>query len=586
MNIQEFDILLSIADKKHMTQRELASACGYSLGTVNQSLQNLISNAYLAADGELTSKAQKLLKRNKPKRAIIMAAGMGMRMEPINTKLPKGLLQIKGQRIIERQIEYLHAVGIYEIYVVVGFKKERFEYLIDDFGVELIVNEEYAVKNNLHTLALAQAYLNCAYVIPSDLWCEENPFRKRELYSWYMVSDEKCKVSDVRMNRKLELVPVSAKEQGDRMVGISYIAADDADRIRQRIIQMDALARYDGVFWEEALYDEKRRMIVTGRRISADRITEINTYDQLRELDNEFFQQKCSVSDTITGILGVDSSSIRDITSLKQSTTNQSFSFYCNDKQYVLRIPGEEMEKLVNRAGEETAYRMLKGKGICEDVVYLNPENGYKISQYLEHTRVCDPRNWEDVDKCMGKLRQMHALNLQIPQTFDIFEKINYYESLWEGIPSEYQGYAQTKENVMSLRGFVEQNISQWTLCHNDAVPNNFIFAEDDQGKEKIYMIDWEYAGMQDPHVDIAMFGVYASYNKEQMDRLIDGYFPEGCPEKTRTKIYCYVAVCGMLWSNWCEYKRNLGMEFGEYALRQYRYAKEYYRIAMSKIGE
>ena len=73
-------------------------------------------------------------------------------------------------------------------------------------------------------------------------------------------------------------------------------------------------------------------------------------------------------------------------------------------------------------------------------------------------------------------------------------------------------------------------------------------------------------------------------YNKRQIDRLISIYFEGDCPNETRVKIYCYIAACGLLWSNWCEYKRSLGVEFGEYSLRQYRFAKEYYRIASEEI--
>lgn len=102
--------------------------------------------------------------------------------------------------------------------------------------------------------------------------------------------------------------------------------------------------------------------------------------------------------------------------------------------------------------------------------------------------------------------------------------------------------------------------------------------------KEEIRLIDWEYAGMQDPHVDVAMFCIYSLYNKRQVDRLIAAYFTEGCSDETRIKIYCYIAACGLLWSNWCEYKRNLGVEFGEYSLRQYRYAKDYYRIVQEEL--
>ena len=84
---------------------------------------------------------------------------------------------------------------------------------------------------------------------------------------------------------------------------------------------------------------------------------------------------------------------------------------------------------------------------------------------------------------------------------------------------------------------------------------------------------------MQDADVDIAMFAVYALYERDQVDDLIDAYYMEGCPKNVRRKIYAYIAVCGLLWSNWCEYKHHLGVEFGEYSLRQYRYAKEYYKI-------
>lgn len=85
---------------------------------------------------------------------------------------------------------------------------------------------------------------------------------------------------------------------------------------------------------------------------------------------------------------------------------------------------------------------------------------------------------------------------------------------------------------------------------------------------------------MQDPHVDIAMFCIYSLYDKQQCDQLIDIYFDGKCDQVTRVKIYAYISICGLLWSNWCEYKRGLGVEFGEYSLYQYRYAKDYYRYA------
>ena len=115
-----------------------------------------------------------------------------------------------------------------------------------------------------------------------------------------------------------------------------------------------------------------------------------------------------------------------------------------------------------------------------------------------------------------------------------------------------------------------------FVLTHIDAVPDNFLFTE-----EGIRLIDWEYAGMQDPHVDLAMFAIYALFDEQEFDHLMEAYFKTKPGRKTRMKLYAYVAVCGLLWSNWCEYKRMLGVEFGEYSLRQYRYAKEYSKIVL-----
>lgn len=80
--------------------------------------------------------------------------------------------------------------------------KEQFEYLIDEYGVELIVNEQYAETNNFHSLALASEYIANTYIIPCDVWCNLNPFHHQELYSWYMDSDLVDNDSTVRVNRK------------------------------------------------------------------------------------------------------------------------------------------------------------------------------------------------------------------------------------------------------------------------------------------------------------------------------------------------------------------------------------------------
>lgn len=582
MNKQESDILNALLLEPFINQRVLAEVSGHSLGVVNRSLKELIKAGYLNEAICPTAKAVAEYKNKTPKRAIILAAGFGMRMVPINTEMPKGLLEVNGEPLIERIIKQLHEVGIQEIYIVVGFMKEKYEYLMDEYGVELVVNPDYAAKNNLHSLRLVKEHLENAYIVPCDIWCDRNPFHRHELYSWYMVSDLVENESNVRVNRKMELVTVPENVGGNAMIGISYLTKEDSDTVSARIEELCKKPQYDGSFWEEALYN-KDRMIVTARVVHSADVVEINTYEQLREIDSDSNQLKTDAIRLICKALCAKPEEVTDITVLKKGMTNRSFLFTCKDKKYIMRIPGEGTDQLINRRQEAAVYYAIADKNICDDIAYINPENGYKITEFLEDARVCDPTDYEDVKKCMNRLRDFHALKLKVAHEFDIFGQMEFYETLWDGTPSVYKDYEKTKANVWSLKPYIDAHTGEKILTHIDAVPDNFLFVQKD-GKEEIRLIDWEYAGMQDPHVDIAMFCIYSLYNKRQVDRLIAAYFTDGCDDATRIKIYCYIAACGLLWSNWCEYKRNLGVEFGEYSLRQYRYAKDYYRIVQDEL--
>lgn len=264
--------------------------------------------------------------------------------------------------------------------------------------------------------------------------------------------------------------------------------------------------------------------------------------------------------------------------------TNHSFLFDYAGRKYILRIPGEGTEMLINHRQEAEVYQVIRGKGICDDNLYMDPLTGCKITAYLKNARVCDPLNREDVNRCMDKLRSFHNSAYHVMHRFDLYKQILFYESL-RNRKSDYEDYWQVKERVFSLEKYVEAHTVRETLTHIDAVSDNFLFVKGENGEEELYLIDWEYAGMQDPHVDIAMFCIYAFYNREQIDNLMQIYFEDKVSGETRIKIYCYIAICGLLWSNWCEYKKSLGVDFGEYSLRQYAYARDYYKVICEELG-
>ena len=379
-NKQESDILKTLLSEPYINQRILAETSGHSLGVVNRSVRRLIETGYLDKQVRPTSKAKREYEAKSPRNAVILAAGFGMRMVPINREIPKGLLEVNGEPLIERQIKQLKKAGIMEIYIVVGFLKEKYEYLIDKYGVELVFNPDYAVKNNMHSLKLVLEHLSNTYIVPCDIWCDRNPFHQHELYSWYMVSDIVENESDVRVNRKMELVKVSESSGGNAMIGIAYLLDEECRIVRKKIEELCRDSCNDNLFWEQALYDNEK-MIVPARVTHASNVVEINTYEQLRELDEESNHLKSDALDVIADVFHVSVDDIVDIKVMKKGMTNRSFLFSCNGGDYIMRIPGEGTARLINRGQEAEVYRTIKGRGFCDDLIYMNPENGYKIGR-------------------------------------------------------------------------------------------------------------------------------------------------------------------------------------------------------------
>ncbi|MDO5714628.1 MAG: NTP transferase domain-containing protein [Tissierellia bacterium] len=575
MNKCENDILTAIYRNGFTTQRDLASETGCSLGKVNKALQHLRETAYLTAQNELTLEAMARIQAFRPKNAVILAAGYGMRMVPINTETPKGLIQIYGEALIERLIGQLHAVGITDITVVVGYMKESYEYLIDKYGVELVVNMTYAKKNTLHSLGCVLDRIDNTYIVPCDLWCRENPFADVEMYSRYWMTDRTSDESDWRINTKGEIVADAVT--GLEPFGLAYVGPDTADMLKEKMARMMGDRKYNRDYWERAAF-RKGKMMFAGVKVPAVDYVEINTYEQLRELDSGSDHLDSAVIAVIKDTLAVDATEIVDIEVLKKGMTNRSFLFTCRGSRYIMRIPGKGTEKLINRQQEYDIYQTIKDGGFADEVLYINPTDGYKLTRFIENATNCNPQDLDEVAACMAVLRDFHNRRYKVNHEFNLFEKLEYYEMLRGDTPSAFRDYSETKARMYELKAFIDGLPIEKALTHVDAVADNFLIVKDANGIRDVRLIDWEYGGMQDPHLDVAMFCIYALYDTVMIDKVIDLYFQGRCSRVNRMKIYCYIAISGLVWSNWCEFKLQVGTEFGAYSLAQYRYAKTYYK--------
>lgn len=162
-------------------------------------IETLEQRGFIAGE-TVTDKGLAALKPYKVDCAVIMAAGFSSRCAPLSLYRPKGLFVVKGQVLIERQIEQLIGVGIRQIVVVVGYHKEQFQYLAEKYGVLIVENPEYDTRNNSSSLYHARQYLSGrrCYMCCADNWFSENVFDDYVYESYFAVryapgqTDEFC----------------------------------------------------------------------------------------------------------------------------------------------------------------------------------------------------------------------------------------------------------------------------------------------------------------------------------------------------------------------------------------------------------
>ena len=593
--------LRSVLKNENITQRELCRECGAALGTVNSVLKQAMEEGLLekTENGmKVTAAGLRFLKPYRTESAVILAAGFGSRFVPLTLETPKGLLEVFGEPMIERQICQLHEAGVTDITVVVGYKKEHFEYLTDKYGVKLCYNPEYADKNTLASLCHAADVLEGknAYILSSDNWMRENLYHAYEPDAWYAAAHSDGPTSEWVLESDAK-GRIRATYPGgtdcDYMYGPVYFSKEFSKNFLPVLRKYYELPGTEDYYWEHVLMElasgmaAKRLAAYFGKdaaakglkmpemyvnRQPADVIYEFENLEELRKFDKKYENDSGSEAmQLVSRVFGVPESGICKIRCLKAGMTNNSWLFSVGEKSYICRIPGEGTEMLIDRHREKAVYDAVAPLKITEEVIYFDPEAGYKISRFYENSRNAAASGEEDMMSCMKLLREFHASGVKVNHDFDIAERISYYESLIGGeIP--FRDYREMTEKKERLLTWLSEQKREKVLAHIDPVADNFIFLPDGELK----LIDWEYSGMADPLIDVAMCAIYSFMNEERMRKLSEMYFGRRPTDMEQRIIFAYAALGGLLWSLWAVYKEQLGVRFSDYTIRMYRYFKEY----------
>ncbi|MCR4600419.1 MAG: NTP transferase domain-containing protein [Clostridia bacterium] len=252
--------------------------------------------------------------------AIILAAGTGSRFTPLSFERHKALTVVRGEVLIERQIEQLKEAGINDIYIVVGYKAEQFEYLRSKYGVRFINNNDYMNRNNHASIWAARHILNDSYVCSSDNYFSVNPFEKKVDDAYYAAEFASGKTKEWCMTEGEDGYVSRVTIGGENawyMYGHTFWSRDFSGRFIDILEKEYNDPETAGKLWEVIYADHLDVLKMRIKKYEPGVIYEFDTMDELREFDGSY------ITDTRSGIikkiseqLGVPQSDVINIRSL------------------------------------------------------------------------------------------------------------------------------------------------------------------------------------------------------------------------------------------------------------------------------
>jgi thiamine kinase-like enzyme len=241
------------------------------------------------------------------------------------------------------------------------------------------------------------------------------------------------------------------------------------------------------------------------------------------------------------------------------------------DKTYILRIPGNGADGMVERENEELNTMLAQQMGIHPSITYFNRTTGIKLVEYIENAETLNPitiQSTENLKQIADIYRTLHNSRFRERNDFNLFHEIDKYNFLMRRVGAkmyehELDGYSQ----VIKLEHHLNKMGVELKPCHNDGVPENFI--KDKSGK--LFLIDWEYSGMNDPVAELAALFLESEFSQESINFILSCYFEDKIPTDIQERLLIYQILWDYLWAQWTIIKEAKGDDFGEYGIKRFK---------------
>ena len=539
----------------------------------------LVEQKLISADsGELTCKGLDALEPYRVDNAVILAAGAATRFIPLSLEQPKGLYEVKGERLIDRQISQLMEAGITDVTVVLGYKREAFEYLKDKFGVKLIFNPSYNIKNNIESLLRAKSELHNTYICTCDSYFVENPFNKFEYQSFYAgfsTSEQESEIYALIDSNGRIIQMEKSLNGGLMLLGHSYWNKDFSAAFIELAEADRSEGKYDDKFWEWLVKDNLENLPpLYFKEYIPGTIHEFDYFEQLREFDNDYVGHTHSdIIRNIKLVFRCDEEDIVDFRNVNEGLTNTSFIFRIDGVDYIYRHPGDGTESIINRRNEKQSLIKAKEFGIDPTYIYMDVNEGWKISKFIHEFREPDYSDFRDSKRIIRVMRELHSLPVVVNYGMKPWEDAVSMERLIKEKDSKcFVQYEHLKWQVQNLYEQTVEDGIEKCFCHGDTYKPNWMIEPDGN----VILIDWEYSGYSDPGIDVGYYIVDAMYDFDEAKRFIREYLLDTWTEEREFHYMAYTAIIAYYWFVWAMYRESCGANMGD-ALRNWRTMAERY---------
>lgn len=257
--------------------------------------------------------------------------------------------------------------------------------------------------------------------------------------------------------------------------------------------------------------------------------------------------------------------------------TNKNFKVATNKGNFVFRFPGVGTEKFINRKNEYTSTVLANQLNIDAELVNFDVEKGIKISKYIKNAETMNEAlfkaNDELIESVANIFRTLHGSKIDTCVEFNVFKMIKEYEDIVVSNHGEFWAdYNLVRNQVSKLKEEMEQEKIIYTPCHNDPLCENFI-----RGEGKLYLTDWEYAGMNDPIWDIADFIIEAELDEKDQLSLVSYYDKENKIKNINRRVQANKVFVDFLWALWALMKNSIenNQEMLDWSNQRYSRAKK-----------